>query len=253
MATDKTSSSYSRSHRAVELVSIVVVFAILTAMAVRIVRSVNTPSGWVCLVLVALTGYLTADLLSGIVHWAGDTLGDESTPILGKNFVLPFRQHHIDPKDISRHDFIEPNGNNCIVVLLPLGPAYVLKPEETGFGFFASALLGFLALFIVATNQFHKWAHTDRPPRFARWLQRWGLILSPAHHDVHHALPHDRHYCITVGWMNPLLNRISFFRGIEALIAIIRPEWLHLEERRLAALAAAVPVPADAAARPRSL
>jgi hypothetical protein len=249
----RSAAGYSRSHRAVELSSIILVFTLLTAMAVRVARTVQTPGGWVFLGFIALTGYLTADLLSGIVHWAGDTLGDEGTPFLGKNFVLPFRQHHIDPKDISRHDFIETNGNNCIVVLLPLGPAYVLMPEETGFGFFASALLGFLALFIVATNQFHKWAHTDRPPRFVVMLQRLGLILAPDHHDIHHALPHDRHYCITVGWMNPLLNRIGFFRGAESLIAVVRPDWLHLEERRLIAAGGAGVVPSDPAGQPGTL
>ncbi len=93
--------------------------------------------------------------------------------------------------------------------------------------------MGFLALFIVATNQFHKWAHSDHPPRVAVLLQRWGLILSPEHHNIHHALPHDRQYCITVGWMNPLLNRIQFFRGVEAMVAAVRPEWLYLEEREL--------------------
>jgi hypothetical protein len=33
--------------------------------------------------------------------------------------------------------------------------------------------------------------------------------------------------------MNPLLNRIQFFRGAEALVAAVRPEWLSLEEREL--------------------
>jgi hypothetical protein len=247
--------AYSRSHRAVEILSIVLVFAMLAAMALRVGRSIQSTGDWVCLGFTTLTGYLTADLLSGVVHWAGDTLGNQATPFLGKNFVTPFRQHHVDPKDISRHDFIETNGNNCIVVIPPLGIAYLVLPSETGFGFFAATLMGFLALFIVATNQFHKWAHSDTPPRFAMVLQRWGVILSPDHHNIHHAQPHDRHYCITVGWMNPLLNRIQFFRASEALIAAFRPDWLHLEERRLLAAraAAAAAIAADAAGQPRPL
>ena len=205
-------------------------------MSCRVVAVVRTPGDWIYLGFTALFGYLGADFISGVVHWAGDTLGDESTPFLGKNFVMPFRQHHVDPKDITRHDFIETNGNNCIVVLAPLGAAYLLLPEETGLGFFSATLMGFVGLFIVATNQFHKWAHADAPPRIAAALQRWGLILSTEHHDIHHADPHDRHYCITVGWMNPILNRIRFFRAAEAVIATVRPDLLHLEERRLYAL-----------------
>ena len=216
-----------------EITSITLVLGMMVMMAIRVGRAIESTGDWIYLGFTALTGYLTADFLSGVVHWAGDTLGDETTPVIGKNFVMPFRQHHVDPKEIATHDFIETNGNNCIVVLPPLATAYLLMPSETGFWFFSSTLMGFLALFIVATNQFHKWAHTDHPPRVAVLLQRCGLILSPEHHNIHHAKPHDRHYCITVGWMNPLLNRIQFFRGVEALVAAVRPEWLYLEERQL--------------------
>jgi ubiquitin-conjugating enzyme E2 variant len=217
----------------VEIASIVLVFGALVAMACRVVGAIHTAGDWFYLGFTALTGYLIADFISGVVHWAGDTLGDESTPILGKNFVMPFRHHHLDPKDITRHDFVETNGNNCIVVLAPLGTAYLLLPEETGFGFFSAVLMGFIGLFIVATNQFHKWAHADAPPRFAARLQRWGLILSTDHHDIHHARPHDQHYCITVGWMNPVLNRVRFFRAVETVIGAVWPDLLHLDERRV--------------------
>jgi ubiquitin-conjugating enzyme E2 variant len=233
VSTAQIRPGYSRSHRAVEITSITLVLGMLVMMAIRVGRAIESTGDWIYLGFTLLTGYLTADFLSGVVHWAGDTLGDETTPVIGKNFVMPFRQHHVDPKEIATHDIIETNGNNCIVVLAPLAAAYFLMPSETGFWFFASTLMGFLALFIVATNQFHKWAHSDTPPRFAVLLQRWGLILSPEHHNIHHAPPHDRHYCITVGWMNPILNRIQFFRGVEAIVAAVRPDWLYLEEREL--------------------
>ena len=66
-------------------------------------------------------GLLAADLVSGMVHWAGDTLCDEDTPVLGRHFIRPFREHHVDPKAITRHDFIETNGNNCIASMPVLG------------------------------------------------------------------------------------------------------------------------------------
>jgi len=247
--TQSSPNGYSRSHRALELTSIVLVFTGLVAMGIRIATTVSTTAGWICLAIVALTAYLLADFISGIVHWAGDTLGDTSTPILGKNFIMPFRYHHVDPKEITRHDFIETNGNNCIVVLAPLVAAYLLLPGETSVRFFACTMMAFVALFVVATNQFHKWAHADSPPRAAVLLQRWGLILSKGHHDVHHTAPHHMHYCITVGWMNPVLNRARFFRAVEAVIGVVWPSLLHLEERRQFMAAAsddAAPV-ADAA------
>lgn len=248
--TKQTTYGYSRRHRAVEIASIVAVFGLLLAFGIRVGRTVNTPIGWVELAITLLVAYIASDVISGIVHWAGDTIGHEEVPFLGPNFIRPFREHHTDQKDITRHDFIETNGNNCIVVLVPLVAAYLLSPRG-GFGFHVAAFVAFLGLFVVATNQFHKWAHDDNPPLFARPLQRWGLILSPQHHGIHHAAPHDKHYCITVGWMNPILNGLHFFRAAEWLLARFRPTWLHIEERtRFAAARAAAGVPSLAEQSP---
>ena len=36
---------------------------------------------------------------------------------------------------------------------------------------------------------------------------------------MHHTEPFNMHYCITNGWLNPLLNKIKFFRRLEATLA----------------------------------
>jgi hypothetical protein len=51
-------------------------------------------------------------------------------------------------------------------------------------------------------------------PSAVRRLQRMGVILSPAHHAVHHAPPHDSNYCITSGISNPVLTRIRFWPAL---------------------------------------
>ena len=101
-------------------------------------------------------------------------MGDESTPIFGPNFVRPFRFHHVDPEDITRHDFIETNGNNCIVAAPVLLLVLVLLPATTGVLFYTCVVIACTALFVFCTNQFHKWAHTKNPAGWVRLLQRAG-------------------------------------------------------------------------------
>jgi ubiquitin-conjugating enzyme E2 variant len=76
-----------------------------------------------------------------------------------------------------------------------------------------------LALALFATNSFHCWAHMQRPPAFAGWLHRWRLAIPADVHAVHHRAAHDCSYCVTSGWLNPLLDRVDFFRRLEAALA----------------------------------
>jgi hypothetical protein len=64
-----------------------------------------------------------------------------------------------------------------------------------------------------------------------RLLQRSRLVLGPAHHQLHHTKPFNMHYCITNGWLNPLLNKIKFFRGLEAMLSRLGIEVASASER----------------------
>jgi ubiquitin-conjugating enzyme E2 variant len=216
-----------------EIVGIASLFVLLGYVALRLVLGVETLGQALAVVGLIVVGYFLTDFISGFVHWAGDTLGSETMPILGPGFVKPFRFHHVDQKDITRHDFIETNGNNCILSVLLMLHVAVLMPSTPGFFFYYGALLFSIALFTLGTNQFHKWAHTDveKLHPAVRWLQRSGLILSPEHHVTHHTAPYETYYCITHGMLNPLLARLRFFRGAEKIVATFKPHWLYLDER----------------------
>ena len=90
-----------------------------------------------------------------------------------------------------------------VFFVLPITPSLLTT-------FLLGGTLAF-CLAIFATNQFHKWAHMDNPPRLVPFLRRVSLILTPEHHDIHHSAPFDRNYCITVGWWNPLIHRMKLF------------------------------------------
>lgn len=178
--------------------------------------SILGESQWSTASMVALAfplGILAADFLSGFVHWACDTWGDERTPWVGDGLIRSFREHHSDPEAMCDHDWIEVNGQAAVPVTLAFcGLCSLEMSEATPFlkPFLWSALT-----FAGLTNQLHQWAHRPEPSAMVRCLQRMGLILSPTAHDAHHCGSHDRGFCVSTGWLNPLLDRVEFWRRLE--------------------------------------
>jgi len=139
--------------------------------------------------------------------------------VVGRAFLRPFREHHLDPLAITRHDFADTNGNSCLVCLPVLGLALWLALGGDGPGnIFLPAFLRALVWWAMLTNEFHKWAHLSDPGRVVALLQRLHLILTPANHAHHHIPPFNSHYCITLGWMNRPLARARFFARLEWFI-----------------------------------
>lgn len=212
-------AGYSAGHRALEVMGIAVFGFLGLFLAARIALAASVGELWL-LGGAAITAYVVADFMSGVIHWLFDTWGSIDTPVLGERFIRPFREHHWDEKAITRHDFIETNGNNCLASLPVLVGACFVDPHSS-FALFAVAFLLFLSVSVLATNQFHKWAHVEEPGRLVGLLQRWHLVLPSGHHRVHHAAPYETHYCITTGWLNPLLSSMDFYRGAESAITAV--------------------------------
>ena len=214
---ENLAEGYDRTHRAFEIIGISLFFACEFLIVRNLVLGWN--GAWWLVGFAAVAGYLGADFISGFVHWAGDTWGSPNIPILGRNFIRPFRHHHVDPKAITKHDFIATNGNNCMTTLVAVMPASLVQVEVDEFlAPFFLWFVAFLTAAVFGTNQFHKWAHLDAPPWPIRLLQRWNLVLGPNHHDIHHTAPYEAYYCITVGWLNRPLHAIRFFPRLERLI-----------------------------------
>ena len=179
------------------------------------------------LVLMALVaGYAASDCVSGLAHWFFDTFFEEDTPVIGPLLIRPFREHHRDPTAMTRHGFLELNGNNCLGLIPPLAAVALFAPVAPA-SVPARFLLFFLVFFflgIAVTNRLHGWAHASETSSIVRWLQAHGWILSPERHLRHHHPPYAQAYCVTHGWMNPVLDRARFFHRAErVLIALGLP------------------------------
>lgn len=162
------------------------------------------------------------DFVGGLVHWAADTYFSEDTPVVGRTLIKPFREHHLFPRDICTHTFVSIVGNVCILAVPILALClYLLWVSQHGLLAFGILCATLMTAATVATNVFHKWAHEEKPSAGVRWLQRMRLVLEPRHHQIHHTEPFEMHYCITNGWLNPLLNKIKFFRRLEATLGFL--------------------------------
>ncbi|EDO41601.1 predicted protein, partial [Nematostella vectensis] len=168
-------------------------------------------------------GMVVADFMSGLVHWAADTWGSVDIPIFGKAFIRPFREHHVDPTAITRHDLIETNGDNCLLTLPVLSVVtakYFICDQNTISSWYAlDCFLFSLGFFVMLTNQIHKWSHTYFGlPWWVEKLQSWHIILPKLHHRIHHVAPHETYFCITTGWLDYPLELIRFWPALEYLI-----------------------------------
>ena len=129
----------------------------------------------------------------------------------------------MDPTAITRHDIIETNGDNCLLIIVPISCQiyryFVRPPSVLQNSYYWDIYLLALAIFVMLTNQIHKWSHTYFGlPRWVTILQDLHIILPKKHHRVHHVAPHETYFCITTGWLNYPLECIRFWTTLEWII-----------------------------------
>ena len=206
-------SKYAR--RRVLAAGVLLTAAITLPVGLNIGRFVA--EGWCWAALLAIPGGVAAvDLVTGMVHWACDRFGDADTPVVGPLLIRAFRDHHADPEAMLRHDWIETNGEASLSAALVLVTLELSAPfARSNPSVFLWTLVWTMAALGAWANQVHKWAHLPRAPRSVRTLQSLGLALHPDHHACHHRATHDSGYCISTGWMNPVLDRLGFWSRLE--------------------------------------
>jgi len=172
---------YAGWFRWVEIASIVTFWSLVAALVWKAFPyAVKSP--WVVAAALA-AGYVMADFASG---WCtgSSTPGAPPRRPVRPDGDSPFREHHVDEKAMTHHDYIETNGANCLVAV-PVAAASLLIPLGVqgleGLGLFALCAIGSMNMWVMMTNQFHKWSHLDEKdmPWLLPTLQRWHLVLNP--------------------------------------------------------------------------
>ena len=156
---------------------------------------------------------LAADFVSGLFHWAEDTWGTADTPIWGPVFVRPNLEHHSEPSAMMRKHWLANNGILFSVTLAALALAWAMNG--------LSWQLVVFALTAGMGQQAHRFAHAPRHklPGVVRFLQRLRILQTAQHHWQHHKAPHNVNYCPLTPWLNPVLDGMGFWRGLERLLS----------------------------------
>ncbi|GEP45803.1 fatty acid desaturase CarF family protein [Brevifollis gellanilyticus] len=164
------------------------------------------------ILLQAIGVILLADFIAGIIHWAEDAYIRENTPLIGKWIGIPNTIHHHLPRRMTKNGWFKSNWDQ----LMAMSVVVVI-----------AALLGRLTwhvwLFAIVggnANEVHKWSHRTRKEngRLISWLQDMRLLQTPHHHAIHHTNPKEVHYCPVTNALNPVLDRLNFWAGVEWLL-----------------------------------
>ncbi len=190
--------------------------------------------GWAA-IPAALAGWYLADLMSGAIHMYMDYkpcrtgVGLERlyfydgsresaeyqalfrasmrriSPV--ERLVFDFKNHHPRPHALGRRNLWRQIGSTVIIATLPasliLNLLCALLPLP---GWFVVLAICFLIGGTFA-QYFHGTLHRERNPWFIHAMRRFGLLMTPQAHEIHHdTLARD--FSTNCGWSNPVLNRL---------------------------------------------
>lgn len=152
-----------------------------------------------------------ADFLTGMTHWLEDTYCLEHMPFIGKFICGPNIEHHIDPLDMVRNGtFFSRNILQWVIC-----GALFLSLWAVGLGNIYTFLT---LLFASFGNEVHRWNHMARTGPVVSLLKETGLVQMQKQHSLHHKPPYAQYYCPMTSQLNPILERMNFWRRLERVI-----------------------------------
>lgn len=166
-------------------------------------------------VLQFLATILAAEFVAGFVHWFEDAYIRNETPFIGRFIGRPNTVHHHYPRYMTRNSWWQSSWDLVLLAALLIVVAWC-------FGLLTWHVWLF-ALLAANANEFHKWEHCTRKEngRIISFLQDIRILQTGKHHARHHTDPKNSHYCTITNFLNPVLDSIRFWDGLEWLLAKI--------------------------------
>lgn len=156
---------------------------------------------------------LAADFVTGFVHWWEDTYGLPTWPVLGEHVIEPNIEHHRHPGLMGAMnrfwDRWWQGGLFALGVMAIAGLVGVLTWHLVAIA--AVASLG---------NEVHTWSHRGQRSGIVGLLQDAALVQTPQQHAKHHRGEFDRYYCTITNITNAVLERLNFWRRLEAVVSL---------------------------------
>ena len=166
-----------------------------------------------------------------------DTYCLENMPFIGGFICEPNIQHHIDPLDIVRDGTFWTRNK---LQWLTCGALFMVLSL-----FRLGNIYTFLTLLFASFgNEVHRWNHMAKTGPVVTFLKESGLIQNQRQHSLHHKPPYAQYYCALTSQINPILERVNFWRRLEAVVEATTGIAPKREDRRDA-------VPPKTIARPK--
>jgi ubiquitin-conjugating enzyme E2 variant len=156
---------------------------------------------------------MLADFVAGVIHWLEDAYIREDTPWIGASIGKANTIHHFLPRYMTRNNWWQSSWDLLLIAVVVVLTAW-------GLGRLTWQVWLFVAIGMNA-NQVHKWSHRTRAENGAciNFFQDLRVLQTPSHHGVHHTNPKNVRYCPITNLLNPVLDLLGFWSGLEWVLA----------------------------------
>jgi plasmanylethanolamine desaturase len=160
-----------------------------------------------------ITTVFAAEFAAGLVHWFEDAYIRDHTRLIGRFIGRPNTFHHHYPRHMTRHNWWQSSWDLALL-------AAILVAGAWGCGLLTWHIWLF-ALLAANAKEFHKWEHRSRKKngRLISFLQDIKILQTGKHHARHHTDPENSHYCTITNVLNPILDTLRFWAGLEWVLA----------------------------------